>query len=80
MEMTDVPNEFAEGIPNLPILPPKPTIAFRCRDCELVWTFGSEGPVVFERFYQKNRECPSCGNSNIEVDVISQMMPPGHPG
>lgn len=75
LEMSDS-NVFEREMAGMPILPPKTTIAFRCKDCECVWTFGIETPVLFERFYQKNIECLSCGKSNIEIDIIPIVPPP----
>jgi hypothetical protein len=51
-------------------LPPKLTIAFRCLDCGSTWTFSIENPASFERCYQNNRECLSCGSSNIEINPM----------
>lgn len=67
---------FEKALEGLPILPPKTSIAFRCRDCECVWTFGIETPISFERFYQNNKECLSCGKDNIEIDIIRLALPP----
>jgi len=61
---------FERELGNLPPLPPRPAIAFRCRDCVCVWTFGIESPISFQRFYERNKTCPSCGNSNIEIEFI----------
>ena len=73
--MTD--SDFLEkALQGMPILPPKPSIAFRCRDCECVWTFGVETPVSFERFYQNNKKCLSCGNTNIEIDIVPTALRP----
>ena len=51
-----------------PPLHSKVTMAFRCRDCGSTWTFNTENPVSFERWYQRNRECLFCGNSNVDID------------
>jgi hypothetical protein len=67
---------FEKALQGMPILPPKTSIAFRCRDCECVWTFGIETPISFERFYQNNKECLSCGKTNIEIDIVSVTPPP----
>ena len=69
-------NVFEDALSNMPIIPPKTTIAFRCKDCECVWTFGIETPISFERFYQNNKECMSCGKTNVEIDIIPVTLPP----
>ena len=75
MEMSDS-NIFEREMAGMPPLPPRVTIAFRCKDCECIWTFGIETPISFERFYQKNKECLSCGKPNIEIDIIPIAPPP----
>ena len=75
LEMSDS-NVFEDALSGMPIIPPKTTIAFRCKDCECVWTFGIETPISFERFYQHNKECMSCGKSNVEIDIIPVALPP----
>ena len=67
---------FERELAGMPTLPPKTTIVFRCRDCECMWTFGIETPISFEKFYQKNKECLSCGKSNVEIDIIPITLPP----
>jgi len=67
---------YERALPNLPSLPPPLRVAFRCRDCECTWTFGIENPISFEKFYEKNKECFSCGKSNIEIDIIPLPYPP----
>lgn len=67
---------FERELQGMPILPPKASIAFRCKDCECVWTFGIESPILFERFYQNNKECLSCGRTNVEIDIIPIILPP----
>lgn len=64
------PNAFEREMGELPPLPPRLTIAFRCRDCDCIWTVGIETPISLERFYDKNKECLSCGKSNIEIELI----------
>lgn len=73
--MTDA-DFFDKALQGMPILPPKTSIAFRCRDCECVWTFGIETPISFERFYQHNKECLGCGKANIEIDIVPITLPP----
>lgn len=67
---------FEKALQGMPVLPPKTSIAFRCRDCECVWTFGIETPIMFERFYQHNKECLSCGRTNIDIDIVPVTPPP----
>lgn len=76
MEMNkNNPNTFEREMGELPPLPPRVTIAFRCRDCGCIWTFGIETPILFEMFYVKNKECLSCRKSSIEIDIIP-LVPP----
>ncbi len=63
-------NDFERQLGHLPPLPPRLIIAFRCLDCQCMWTFGVETAISFARFYEKNKECLSCGKQNIEIDVI----------
>jgi len=70
------PNAFEREMGELPPLPPRLTIAFRCRDCGCIWSFGIESPMSFERFYKDNKECKSCGKSNIEIQIIPIVPPP----
>ena len=70
------PNAFEREMESLPPLPPRVTVAFRCRDCDCIWTFGIESPISFEIFYAKNKECYNCGKSNIEIDIIPVVPPP----
>jgi hypothetical protein len=67
---------FKDALSGMPVLPPKTTIAFRCRDCDCVWTFGIETPISFEKFYQKNKECPNCDKANIEINIIALSSSP----
>ena len=70
------PNAFEREMGELPPLPPKTTIAFRCRDCGCIWTYGIETPITLERFYQKHKNCDRCGKSNIEMEIIPIVPPP----
>jgi hypothetical protein len=63
-------NPFVNEMAGMPIIPPRITIAFRCKDCDCIWTFGIETAISFQRFYEKNKECPKCDKNNIEIDII----------
>ena len=64
-------NIFESEMAEMPIIPPRITIAFRCKDCDCIWTFGIETAISFQRFYEKNKECPKCDKANIEIDIIT---------
>ena len=55
---------------NVPPLPSKFLITFRCRDCECSWKLAMELPALIKVFYEQNRRCYSCNNMNIEMDII----------
>ncbi len=63
-------NIFERELGHLPPLPPRLIIAFRCRDCECMWTFGIENPISFKKFHDMNKQCLSCGKLDIEIDII----------
>jgi len=69
-------NIYEDALRDMPTIPPKTTISFHCKDCECAWTFGIETPISFERFYQNNKECMSCGKTNVEIDIIPVTLPP----
>ena len=75
IEMSDS-DVFEDALKGMPVIPPKTTIAFRCKDCECVWTFRIETPLSFERFHQNNKDCMSCGKTNVEIDIIPVTLPP----
>ena len=71
--MSDSDDVFGREIAQMPVIPPRVTIAFRCKDCDCVWTFGVETAISFQRFYEKNKDCPKCDKANIEIDIITSI-------
>lgn len=66
----DYPDSSGRDMSEFPSLPSGYAIIFRCRDCEYRWRIEVELPALVEIFYEQNKKCYGCKNTNIEMDIL----------